>query len=200
MKPFRIALWALVGLALIGFGLLLVRGPASAPASGDSTEVTIGGPFTLVGTDGRPFSSAQLSGKPFAIFFGFTHCPDVCPTTLARLSKLRTQLNQGAEPFRIVFVTVDPERDTPAEMASYASLFPTPVVALTGSPAQIEQVKKQFKVFSQKVPDGSGGYSVDHTATILLFDRNGKFTSTIAPEEGDAVAIDKLKRITAGLS
>ena len=159
--------------------------------------MNFGGPFTLTGVDGQPFSSSDLAGRPYAIFFGFTHCPDVCPTTLARLVRLRTQLAKGQEPFRIVFVTVDPERDGPKELASYVSLFGAPVVGLTGTPSQIVQVKKQFGIFSEKVPDGSGGYTVDHTATVLLFDRDGKFVSTISPEEGDAVAIEKLKRIAA---
>jgi protein SCO1/2 len=158
---------------------------------------SIGGPFTLVGSDGKPFSSAKLTGKPYAIFFGFTHCPDVCPTTLARMVKLRQEIGAGDRPFEIVFVSVDPERDGPAEVGKYAELFNSPITGLTGSPAQIEQVKKQFGIFSKKVPDGSGDYSVDHTATVLLFDRNGKFTATIAPEEQDAAALAKLKRITA---
>jgi protein SCO1/2 len=95
----------------------------------------------------------------------------------------------------IVFVTVDPERDGPAEVGKYAALFNAPIIGLTGSPAQIQQVKKQFGIFSQKSPDGAGGYSVDHTATVLLFDSAGKFVATIAPEEPDTPAIDKLKRI-----
>ena len=101
------------------------------------------------------------------------------------------------EPFRIVFVTVDPERDGPAEVGKYGELFNSPVIGLTGSPAQIAQVKKQFGIFSQKVPDEGGGYSVDHTASVLLFDRAGKFVATISPEEGDAAALAKLKRIAA---
>jgi protein SCO1/2 len=111
--------------------------------------------------------------------------------------KLRQELGAGGQPFEIVFVSVDPERDGPAEVGKYAELFNSPITGLTGSPAQIEQVKKQFGIFSKKVPDGSGDYSVDHTATVLLFDRNGRFTATIAPEEQDAAALAKLKRITA---
>ena len=198
MKSFRIVLWALVGLSVIGLGLLLLRGrPTQMPAQPQAQHVAMGGPFTLVGTDGKAFSSAKLLGKPYAVFFGFTHCPDVCPTTLARLVKLRGQLKQGEEPFRIVFISVDPERDTPKEVGTFLSLFPQPVVGLTGSPEQIAQVKKQFGIFSEKVPDDTGGYLVDHTASVLLFDRQGKFVSTISPEEGEAPALDKLKRITA---
>ena len=111
--------------------------------------------------------------------------------------KLRQQLGAGDRPFEILFVTVDPERDGPAEVGKYAELFNSPVTGLTGSPAQIEQVKKQFGIFSQKVPDSSGGYSVDHTSTVLLFDRKGDFSGTIAPEESDNAALAKLKRITA---
>jgi protein SCO1/2 len=198
MRGVRIVLWVLVGLALVAFAFLMLR-PAPRPVvQSQPLELSsIGGPFTLTGSDGKPFASATLAGKPYAIFFGFTHCPDVCPTTLARMVRLRQQLGAGDRPFEILFVTVDPERDGPAEVGKYAELFDSPVTGLTGSPAQIEQVKKQFGIFSQEVPDGSGGYSVDHTATVLLFDREGKFTATIAPEEQDSAALAKLKRITA---
>ena len=197
MRGVRIVLWVLVGLALVAFAFLMLR-PAPRPVvQSQPLELSsIGGPFTLTGSDGKPFASATLAGKPYAIFFGFTHCPDVCPTTLARMVRLRQQLGAGDRPFEILFVTVDPERDGPAEVGKYAELFDSPMTGLTGSPAQIEQVKKQFGIFSQEVPDGSGGYSVDHTATVLLFDREGKFTATIAPEEQDSAALAKLKRIT----
>lgn len=197
MSRVRAILWVLVALALAALAFLMFRPVEQAPSEQPITFASIGGPFTLTGADGKPFPSTRLSGKPYAIFFGFTHCPDVCPTTLARLIQLRKQLNEGAQPFEIVFVTVDPERDGPAEVGKYAELFDSPITGLTGSPAQIEQVKKQFGIYSKKVPDSSGGYSVDHTATVLLFDRNGQFSSTIAPEEGNGPAIAKLKRITA---
>ena len=96
-----------------------------------------------------------------------------------------------------MFISVDPERDTPAEVGNYMSLYETPVIGLTGSPAQIEQVKKQFGIYSRKVEQPGGGYSVDHTAAVILMDRNGQFVATLSPEEGDAVALDKLQRITA---
>ncbi len=198
MRRLRYVLWALVAMAAIGAGLLFLRGGTPQPTvTSTPSQVSFGGPFTLVGSDGRPFSSQRFAGRPHVIFFGFTHCPDVCPTTLARLVQLRRQLGEGADAFDIVFVSVDPERDGPEEVGKYAQLFGEPVIGLTGSPAQIEQVKKQFGIYSAKAPDGSGGYSVDHTATVLLFGRDGKFDSTISPEEGDAPALDKLRRITA---
>jgi protein SCO1/2 len=193
----RTILWVLVAIALVALAFMMFRPAPKTPKNETITFASIGGPFTLTGADGKPFSSSKLSGKPYAIFFGFTNCPDVCPTTLARLIQLRKQFNEGDRPFEIVFVTVDPERDGPAEVGKYAEVFDSPIIGLTGSPAQIERVKKQFGIFSKKVPDGSGGYTVDHTATVLLFGRNGQFSSTIAPEEQDDPALAKLKRITA---
>ena len=192
----RQILWLMVGLVAMGMVVLIWR--QSEPDKVASTPLgSIGGPFTLAGTDGKPFASSKLNGKPAAMFFGFTHCPDVCPTTLARLARLRKQLGQGDDALSIVFVTVDPERDTPAEVGNYLKLFNTPVVGLTGTPAQVEQVKKQFGIDSRKVEQPGGGYSVDHTAAVILLDKNGQFVATLSPEEGDQVALDKLKRITA---
>jgi protein SCO1/2 len=198
VRQIRIALWALVALVLVAIGVLMLQQrPQLQPASKmTAASGKFGGPFTLVGTDGKPFPSSRLAGKPYALFFGFTHCPDTCPTTLARLVKLRRQAG-GDAAFNMVFVTVDPERDGPKQMAAYSSAFGAPIIGLTGSPEQIEQVKKEFGIFSQKVPAGDGDYSVDHTASVLLFDRRGEFVATISPDEQDSPALDKLKRLTA---
>ena len=193
----RLALWILLGLVAAGIVVLLWRSSEPQPSAIQTELGTIGGPFTLVGADGKPFASIQLNGKPAAVFFGFTHCPDVCPTTLARLSKLRRDLGTGDDALSIVFISVDPERDTPEEVGTYLKLFDTPVVGLTGTTAQIEQVKKQFGIYSRKVEQPGGSYSVDHTATVMLLDRNGQFVATLSPEEGNAVALDKLRRIVA---
>jgi protein SCO1/2 len=197
MRNLRLVLWVLVAIA-VGVLAVLMLAPVrqAPPQSGAITADTFGGPFNLTGADGQPFSSARLAGRPHAIFFGFTHCPDVCPTTLARLVKLRGQVG-GERPFEILFITVDPQRDGPAEVGKYTELFDSPVIGLTGSPAEIAQVKKQFGIFSRKVPDSSGGYGVDHTSTVLLFDGKGDFVSTISPEEPDSAALAKLKRISA---
>lgn len=197
LSRLRLLLWLIVGIAALAMVALFWRQSEQAQTASQSSFGTFGGPFTLTGTDGKPFASSRLNGKPTAIFFGFTHCPDVCPTTLARLAKLRRQLGQGDDSFSIVFVSVDPERDTPAEVASYVGLFNTPVIGLTGTTAQVDQVKKQFGVFSRKVEQPGGGYSVDHTAAVILLDKNGQFVATISPEEGDKVALEKLRRITA---
>lgn len=210
MRFVRLALWIAVGLAaVLAVAIVLShRTPAPAPIVSTSAATTrvattdiadLGGPFTLTGSDGRPFASSRLAGRPYAIFFGFTHCPDVCPTTLARLARLRKTLGKGNEAFAIVFVSVDPERDKPADVGRYTELFGTPVIGLTGSSAEVERVKKLYGIFSAKVPQPGGDYSVDHTATVLLFDRAGRLTATIATDEGDAPALDKLKALTAEL-
>lgn len=199
LRRLRLVIWGLVALALVVLAVLLLRpAPTTGQLQTTPTSFTLGGPFTLTGADGQPFSSAQLAGKPYAVFFGFTHCPDVCPNTLARLAKLRQQLGRGEDAYRIVFITVDPERDTPEAVGAYAKLFGTPIIGLTGSRAQIDQVAKQHAIYQAKapLPDAPDGYTMDHGATVLLFDSAGKFVSTISPEEGDEVGLDKLKRIT----
>lgn len=196
LSKIRFILWTLVGVAALAGIWIALKAPSELPSAAEMPLDTIGGPFTLTGSDGRPFNSASLNGKGSAIFFGFTHCPDVCPTTLARLSKLRNEAG-GDDAFNIVFISVDPERDKPADVSRYSELFNTPVIGLTGSVADIERVKKQFGVYSAKAPLPNGDYSVDHTSTVFLMDRNGKFAATLAPEEGEQVALEKLKRIAS---
>jgi protein SCO1 len=196
LRRVRLLLWIAVAItAAAAGGLFLLSPKPQSSTSASEWKTGVGGPFTLVGTDGQPFPSSRLAGKPFAIFFGFTNCPDVCPTTLARLVKLRAQIG-SSDKLSIVFVTVDPERDGPAQVANYVKLFDSPVIGLTGSPAQIAHVKKQFAIFSEKHGQGAN-YSVDHTATVLLFDRAGQLQATIAPDEPDSSALDKLKRLTS---
>jgi protein SCO1/2 len=194
VRNLRLVLWVAVAVAAMIGGALLWRQSNAPLLKPVPTQVSFGGPFTLIDSGGQPFASSKLAGKPYAIFFGFTHCPDVCPTTLARLVKLRRQLgNEGA--FQIVFVTVDPERDGPKEVGNYADLFGSPIIGLTGSGSQIAQVKKDYGIFSEKVGTGDD-YTIDHTATVLLFDGDQKFQSTIAPDETDETAIAKLKKLT----
>ena len=195
MRQARLIVWAICAVVLVAIGMFLLTSPKPQQAPARMvTSTSFGGPFTLVGSDGQPFGTAQLKGKPYVLFFGFTHCPDTCPTTLARLVKLR-RASGGDGAFNIVFVTVDPERDGPKEMGAYSKAFGAPIIGLTGSRQQIDQVKKEFGIFSEKVPTGDGDYTVDHTATVLLFDRDGKFVATIAPDEQDQPAVEKLKRM-----
>lgn len=199
----RILAWILVAIAAVGIaGLWVVVSRQSkvndaTPTLTVSSGQSYGGPFTLVGADGKPFSSIRLAGKPYAIYFGYTRCGDVCPTTLARLVKLRKQ-SGGEDALNIVFITIDPAHDGPKEVGQYASLFNSPIVGLTGSKAQIERVKAQYHVYAQPEPMTSGhDMRIDHTAAVLLFDRNGKMSGTISVDEQDGPALAKLKQVTA---
>ena len=198
MKHLRYVLWALVATLGLWLGIVLLQtGQSTRAGQATIASSSFGGSFTLVGADGQPFSSSQLAGKPYALYFGYTRCPDTCPTTLNRLVHLRRQVGLGSDSFKIIFITVDPQRDGPKEVGSYQRAFGAPIIGLTGSSAQIDQVKKKYGIFSQKVPEGGGDYSVDHTATVLLFDSSGKFAGTIAPDEPDSAALDKLRNLTA---
>jgi protein SCO1/2 len=201
LKLLRWLLWGAVAMAALVFAFLLLRPQPQAGATVQKgiPGFTLGGPFTLTGTDGKTFSSEQLKGRPYALFFGFTHCPDVCPNTLGRLAKLRQQLGAGDKPFEILFVSVDPKRDTPKVVGDYVGLFGTPIIGLTGSEQQVAKVAEQHAIYQKSVADKQApdGYTVDHGAAVLLFGRDGKFVSTIAQEEGDAPALDKLRRIVA---
>ena len=193
----RLLLWLLVALALAGAGAIWFFHSASVnPLQLPSGKVRFGGPFTLVGADGKPFASSGLAGKPYAIYFGFTRCGDVCPTTLQRLVKLR-RAAANDDALDIVFVTIDPKNDGPKEVGQYAQLFGAPIIGLTGSPEQIDQVKKQYGIYAEPMPHAAMGQSIAHTATVLLFDRSGNFTGTIAKDEPDASAAATLRQLIA---
>jgi protein SCO1 len=194
LKQVRILLWLLVAMALAGTAALWFF--HTAPVQKTEAKSSFGGPFTLVGADGRPFPSSRLSGKPYTIYFGFTRCGDVCPTTLQRLVKLRRAAG-GDDAFNIVFITIDPKNDGPKEVGQYAGLFNAPIIGLTGSPAQIAQVKKQYGIYAEPVPHAAMGQSIAHTATVLLFDRGGKFSGTISADQPDGAAVATLKQLTA---
>jgi protein SCO1/2 len=197
LKQVRLLLWAVVGIGVIGAAaLLLIPRVQTGKTEPVAAQSSFGGPFTLVGADGKPFSSAKLAGKPYAIYFGFTRCGDVCPTTLSRLARLRKQAG-GEDAFNIVFVTIDPKNDGPKEVGQYAGLFNAPIIGLTGSQAQIDHVKKQYGIFAEPSPHPMPGKEMEHSAIVLLFDRNGKFVGTISPDAPDADALTKLRTLAA---
>lgn len=195
-RTIRLLMWALVAVAAIAFLVLQLR-TRDVPAPTQDFSVSIGGPFTLTASDGSTVTDRTLKGRPFALFFGFTRCPDVCPTTLARLAKLREALGADGDKFQIVFVSVDPESDKPADIGRYIGLFDTPIVGLTGTPDQIAAVAKAYGIFYERVPQDGGNYTIDHSATVLLMDRNGRFQSTIDMKEDDEAALAKLRRLIA---
>lgn len=191
----RIALWLAV-LVVAALGLALWGSKdRSQPAPSSSFGAAFGGPFTLIDRNGAEVTDKSLAGKPYAIFFGFTRCPDVCPTSLARMARLRKQLGADGMKFNIVFVSVDPAHDRPAHIGSYVDLFGTPIIGLTGSDAQISQISKGFGVYVKRVPTEGSDYTIDHTAAIYLMTANGEFAGTIDHHEADKVALEKLQRL-----
>lgn len=195
LRTVRLLLWLLVALGIAGTAaLLFVRSGPSASDQAESAQSTFGGPFTLVDAGGKAFSSGKLLGKPYALYFGFTRCGDVCPTTLSRMVKLRQQAG-GEDKFNIVFITIDPAHDGPKDVGQYATLFNSPIIGLTGSQAQIDAVKKQYGIFAQPQPNAPMGEQMAHSAIVLLMDPGGKFVTTISPDEPDSDALAKLKKL-----
>ncbi len=197
LRVVRIALWGLVALAAGVAAYLFLQGRSAPVTPAQSYASTIGGPFVLTDPAGKAVSNETLKGKPFAIFFGFTRCPDVCPTTLNRMAALRKGLGADGDKFNIVFVSVDPGHDKPADIGQYVALFGTPIIGLTGTNAQIAQVVKAYHVFYETVPQRGGDYTIDHTATVFLMGRQGEFVTTIDHQEGQDTALAKLKRLIA---
>jgi protein SCO1/2 len=180
-------------IAASGLGYLYLNRPGpDAPAG-----IAIGGPIHLTDQDGRKFDSASLAGKPYAVFFGYTHCPDVCPTTLSDIAQATAEIGDKAKDFTTLFVTVDPERDTAAVLKEYMSNFTTKAIGLTGTPDEVAAAAKEFRVYYKKVPTSDGGYSMDHTAVLYLIDRHGEFHGIISYAEDHDAYVRKIKEVLA---
>lgn len=195
LRQIRLLLWSLVGLALIGTAALVLVPLVKTGADKEQAKPAFGGPFMLVDGNGQPFTSEKLAGKPYAMYFGFTRCGDVCPTTLQRLVKLRKEAGRE-DALNIVFVTIDPAHDGPKEVGQYAQLFNSPIIGLTGSNAQIERVKKQYGIYAQPAAQPMAGKEMEHSATVLLFDRFGALAGTITHDESDQSALTSIKGLT----
>jgi len=189
-----IAVLVLVSLA-VGLGWFQsARGPFSTSVAGGPAVV----PFHLVDQQGRPVSERDILGRPAAVFFGFTYCPEVCPTTLSSLTALLGRMGRDADKIGIYFVTVDPARDTPDALEKYLSSFDPRIRGLTGAPDQISTLAKALGVYYARTELDGGGYTMDHTASVFLLDAKGRFVGTIAyGEDGDA-ALAKLQRLSRG--
>lgn len=159
---------AIAGLGLLGIAALLTFKP-SVPAA-----AAVGGPFQLVSHQGKPFSDKDVAGAPFIVFFGFTHCPDVCPTAMFELTAVLKAAGPRADKVRALFISVDPERDTPELLKLYLSSFDPRIVGLTGTPEQIAAAAKAYRAYFKKIPAGES-YTMDHTAGIYLMDSKGQF-------------------------
>ncbi len=158
-------------------------------------EEPYGGSFTLIDQRGEPITEQAFRGQPSAVFFGFTHCPEICPTTLYELETWLDELGDETKNVRAYFVTVDPERDTPEVLDSYITSFSERITGVTGEPEAIAEMLKDFGIYSRRVETSDGGYTMDHTASIILLDRHGAFFGTIAYGEAPDNARAKLKRL-----
>lgn len=197
MKHVRILVAAAVaGAAALGAAAWF--GPGLLHEETTSAVFEIGGPFVLASARGGIVDSNTLQGKPYAVFFGFTHCPEVCPTTLNDMSNSLVALGDAAKDFRVFFITVDPARDTVAAMKDYVSNFDPRIDALVPTEEQLKQLVSDFRVYYAKVPTSDGGYTMDHTASTFLFDRGGKLAGTLAYDEAEDARQAKLKRLLGG--
>lgn len=184
-----IASFAVLAVGLAVFIGALVYSRNSAPTQ----AATLGGPFRLVDQDGRAQTEQILSGKPTLLFFGYTHCPDVCPTTLFELAQVMQALGSDADRVQVVYVSVDPERDTPALLKDYLSSFDARFIGLTGSPEEVANVAREWRAIYRKVPEQNGEYTIDHTAAVYVLDRAAHFTSVLDLGKGPEQAAAALR-------
>ncbi len=180
------------GLVLCFAVVLLVTRNLSSPVA--QQIAAVGGPFKLIDQNGKEVSDQDLKGRPFLVFFGFTHCPDVCPTALFEVSQIMRALGPDAERTRALFITVDPERDTPAVLKEYLSSFDPRLTGLTGDPAALAAVAKAYRVYYKKVPLDQGGYTMDHTAIVYLMDKEGRFVAPFSLKRTTDAAAADLRR------
>ena len=193
----RIILWSVVFLAIGIFAFVMIdrRGGDQDSADVAGTGATIGGPFTMTAGNGKLFTQANLAGRPYAIFFGYTRCPDICPDTLGRMAALREAMGADAARYDMVFVSIDPDHDTPAEVGKYVALFGAPIIGLAGTPQQVATIAKAYHVYYAKAAGAGGAAIMDHSAAVLLIDARGQFVTTIDAAESQDMAIGKLKRM-----
>ena len=195
MRSVRILVIAIATTVIVGAGFYFSQ-PFTAAEKASANSV-IGGPFVLTSARGGVVDSTRLAGKPYGVFFGYTHCPEVCPTTLAAMSGLLADLGDKAQDFHLFFITVDPARDTPPVMKDYIANFDPRIDALVPTIDELAKVAKQFRVIYEEVPAENGDYTMNHTATLYLMNRRGEFVSTIAYDETAQGRRAKLEKLLA---
>jgi protein SCO1/2 len=182
----------LCGLVLVLAVIFIVTGRSPSPIG--PAIAAVGGPFHLEDQNGKPVTDADMKGRPFLVFFGFTHCPDICPTTMFDISQVLHKLGKDADRTGALFITVDPERDTPAALKDYLSNFDPHLRGLTGDQAAINAAIKAYRVYAKKVPLEGGDYTMDHTAVVYLMDKNGHFVAPFNLKQTPEAAADELRR------
>lgn len=155
----------------------------------------LGAPFTLVDSRGRTVTEADIRARPAAVFFGYTMCPDICPTTLFELNRQLEKLGPLADKIGVWFFTVDPERDTPQVLHDYIANFSDKIIGISGDPAQVHAAVKSFNIAADKVDSGDGDYTYDHTAAVILLNKGGRLRGIIPYQENDEIAVEQLKSL-----
>jgi len=185
------------GCLILGAGALLGLAfrEGAKGAAGTVLASAIGGPFQLTDQDGKPFSEADLKGKWHLVFFGYTHCPDTCPTALNEISLALDKLGKKRDEVGVVFITVDPARDTPAVLKDYVASFDAPITALTGTQGQVAQAAKDYRVYYAKHDRPDGDYEMDHSAVIYIMDPQGRFTATFTPDTTADAMVTRLQKL-----
>ena len=189
----------LAGFVILGAGAFLALSLHETPrgAAGTLLASAIGGPFQLVDQNGKTVTNADLKGKWSLVYFGYTHCPDACPTALNDISIALDELGPKRDAVRPVFITVDPERDTPEVLKSYVTAFDAPILALTGTPEEIAQAARGYRVYYAKHPETGGDYSMDHSSVIYVMDPEGRFTASFTHENTPEQIAERLKKLLA---
>jgi protein SCO1/2 len=196
---FVIAAAVLAGLVILGAGAFLALEMRDNPrgAGGTVLASAIGGPFQLTDQNGKTVTDADLKGKWSLIYFGYTHCPDACPTALNDISIALEELGEKRDEVRPVFITVDPERDTSEALKLYVTSFDAPILALTGTTEQVAQAAKSYRVYYAKHPEAGGDYSMDHSSVIYVMDPQGRFTASFTHESSPEQIAERLKKLLA---
>ena len=196
MKPvhaIRLGILGVAAVLAVNFGVLYFHGDEAQQKTVSLAD--IGGPFRLASSSGGVVNSKDLKGKLYGEFFGFTHCPEVCPATPYEITKALTAIGDRGKDFRLFFITVDPERDTAAMLKGYLSNFDPRIEALVPTPGELTKVAKEFRAIYEKVPGSDGEHTMNHTATVYLLNREGKLADTISYDETPANRIAKIRNL-----
>ncbi len=194
---FLLAAALLVGFMILGAGafLALELHEGSRGAARTLLASAIGGPFRLVDQNGRAVTNTELEGKWLLVYFGYTHCPDACPTTLNNIAVALHDLGTKRDEVRPVFITIDPARDTPGVMKDYVTAFDAPILALTGTAAQVARAANDYRVYYAKHPEPGGDYSMDHSSIVYVMDPKGRFTASFNGEDPPEQMAERLQKL-----
>ena len=194
LRILRYIVWAILAALSVAVASVLLDERSNEETVGIATQGSgIGAPFQLIDHDGAPISEKAMEGHPAIVFFGFTHCPEVCPTTLHNLTVWLNQLGADGRRLRVFFISVDPTRDTPQMLQAYIHKFTNRITGVTGDPGDIDKLTKSWHVFTKRVPLEDGDYTMDHTASIFLLREDGILQGTIKYGDDATVALQKLR-------